>query len=171
MAGRTFRPPHGMSPELRAALEAFEQGALDRVVLGKRPEDFSSLRSLVIGGTSIDPSYRQRAVQALGRWGDSSVVGDIVQFLLSPEAKESHRITAIEALGRLGTRPAREAVELFVNHRSAQVRKFVVHALKRIGDSPALSLLRKIAKEDEVEWIRALATRALKRPTPRRHKP
>lgn len=155
------RPPslaERLTPALKDALDSFEQGGLDRVVRAKRPEDYRALRALA-ASTSADPNLRQRAVQALGRWGDTAAVADIAAFLLAPETKDSHRITAIEALGRLGTEPGREAVESFAEHSSAQVRKFVARALGQIGDAAARARLRKMAKGDETAWIRELAVK------------
>ncbi len=166
MARRRAPPAaEGLTPELKYALDSFEQGALDRVVRMKRPEDYSALCRLA-AADAADPNLRQRAVQALGRWGDTSAVADIAAFLLSPDTKESHRITAIEALGRLGTKPAREAVESFAAHPSPQVRKFVVRALGQIGDSAAKTKLRKMAESDDTEWLRELAVEWTDRRTP-----
>ena len=157
---RRREPPKSTdwTPELKAALESFEQGALDRVVRRKRMEDYTALRQLAASPTA-DPNLRQRAIQALGRWGDSAAVADIVAFLVAPETTESHRITAIEALGRLGTQKAREAVTAFAEHESPDVRKFVVRALGSIGDAPARATLRRLAKSEKADWIRELAAK------------
>ena len=146
--------------ELKDALKAFEIGALDKIVARHRREDFDALRRLVAEKSAGDPNDRQRAIYALGRWGDPSVVPDIASLL--PNLKESHCITAIEALGRLGTQAARQAVEPYAGHASPQVRKFVVVALGRIGDSAAKSTLRKIAREDKQAWVRDLASKRMK---------
>jgi HEAT repeat protein len=75
---------------------------------------------------------------------------------------ESHAYTAIEALGRLGTATARDAVAGRANDPSPQVRKFVVEALARIADAPAQAVLEKMARGDTEEWIRDLADRRMK---------
>ena len=144
--------------ELRDALRSFENGALDRIVARKRPEDFVALRRLLNGPS--DPNDRQRAIYALGRWGDPSVVPDIVSIL--PALKESHAYTAIEALGRLGTPDARVVVESYANHPSPHIRKFVVEALTRIADPAARGTLEKMARGDSAEWVRDLAARRMK---------
>lgn len=146
--------------ELKDALKAFEIGALDKVIERKRREDFEALRRLLSLDTAVDPGDRQRAVYALGRWGDPDVVPEILA--LPPELKESQCITAIEALGRLGTKAAREAVASYAGHPSPQIRKFVVQALTRIGDAAARATLRKIAKEDRQAWVRELASKRIK---------
>ncbi|HEU4456567.1 MAG TPA: HEAT repeat domain-containing protein [Longimicrobium sp.] len=148
-----------ISPELRDALKAFEIGLLDQVVARRRPEDFAALRRLLAEDGEVSPNDRQRAMYALGKWDDPSVVPEIVARL--PELKESHRITAIEALGRLGTGQARAAVEAHADDPSPHVRKFVVEALSRIGDPAAEETLRRMAREDGQEWVRNLAARRM----------
>ncbi len=51
-------------------------------------------------------------------WGDPRVLPEIVSLL--PSLSEPERITAIEALGRLGTEPARETSESYaiIRHHS-----------------------------------------------------
>jgi HEAT repeat protein len=147
--------------QLEAALRSFETGALDRVIERRRPEDFRALRWLLSRDASVKPEHRQRAIYALGRWGDASVVPEIVALL--PELEESRRITAIEALGRLGTRTARDAVEEYADDRSPQVRKFVVEALGRIGDAAAETRLQQMAEQDPAAWVRDLAVRKIER--------
>lgn len=141
--------------ELEAALRSFEAGALDRVIERKRPEDFEALQRLLGPDRPARPDSRQRAIYALGRWGDTRVVPDIVRLL--PELSESHRITAIEALGRLGTQTAGAAVEEYADDPSPHVRKFVVEALSRIGDPAAEKRLRRMAERDPADWVRNLA--------------
>lgn len=153
-----------LPPELKDALKAFEIGALDRIIDRKRKEDFEALRALLAEGTGVDPDDRQRAIYALGRWGDPSVVPEVVSLL--PTLKESHRITAIEALGRLGTGPARTAVESCADDPSPQVRKFVVEALARFRGPAAKATLRKIAREDAEPWVRELAAKRMKARAP-----
>jgi len=149
----------GLPAELEAALRSFEAGALDRVIERKRPEDFEALIRLLAREKRARRDYRQRAIYALGRWGDTGVVPDIVGLL--PELEESHRITAIEALGRLGTRTARDAVEKYADDPSPHVRKFVVEALSRIGDAVAEKRLQRMAERDPADWVRELARRKI----------
>lgn len=148
-----------ISTRLKQALEVFEIGELDLIVEKKRSEDFDALRSLVTMDPGVDPEYRQRAIYALGRWGDPEVVSDLTTVL--PQLNESERITALDALGRLDTKEARKAVETCAEDLAPDVRKFVIAALRRLGGADADSRLRKIAKEDGEGWIRTLAQRAL----------
>jgi HEAT repeat protein len=128
-----------------------------RNVGAKRSEDFVALRGLLAPDADVSPDDRQRAIYALGRWGEPSVVPQVVALL--PTLKETHCLTAIEALGRLGTSPARVAIESYSHHESPHVRKFVVEALNRIGDSAADAILRKIASDDREPWVRELASK------------
>lgn len=143
--------------ELEEALEAFESGAMDMIIRARRKEHFEALQRLVSTDAAINKRHRRRAVYALGRWGDASVVPDIQRVL--PELDQSERITALDALGRLGTAPAAETVAEYANDPSPQVRKFVVQALGRIGGPEARARLRSIADEDQEEWLRGLAAR------------
>jgi HEAT repeat protein len=79
-----------------------------------------------------------------------------------PTLKESHCITALEALGRLGTQEACEAVRSFADHPSPQIRKFVVVALSRIGSPAAEERLRQMAREDPKDWVRDFAAKRVK---------
>lgn len=148
-----------ISPRLKRALEVFEIGELDLIIEKKRRVDFDALRSFVSMDPGVDPDYRQRAIYALGRWGDTKVVPQLITVL--PQLDESERITALDALGRLDTKEARKAVETCADDASPDVRKFVVAALRRFGGAIADSRLRKMAKEDKEGWIRSVAQRAL----------
>lgn len=149
-----------MSPRLKRALEVFEIGELDLVIRKKRPEDLAALRGLLTTDRDVDPEHRQRALYALGRWGDKKAVDDIVAVL--PDVSEPERITALDALGRLGTAKARAAIESCADDKSDDVRKFVVAALSRIDDSGARRKLRQMADEDSADWVQHLAGRALR---------
>lgn len=148
-----------LSPRLKRALEVFEIGELDLVISRKDPNDLVALRELVSMAPNIDPEYRQRAIYALGRWGDTESVPRLAELM--SELDEHELITAVDALGRLGTRKAREAIEACADHPSPDVRKSVVNALSRIGGTAARSSLRRIAKRDSKGWIRSAARRAL----------
>ena len=147
-----------MPPRLERALEAFETGELDLIVRRGRPEDFEALRALV--SMDADPDHRQRAIYALGKWGKPEVVPDIVAVL--PGIEEAGRVTAVEALRRLGTPAAEEAIVELAEDPSVDVRKYVVRALRRRGDEKAERTLRRIADRDPEEWIRSMAEQAMR---------
>lgn len=146
-----------LSKELRAALEAEESGELARLLTRRRSADFQALRSMLSLAPSIPPDFRRKAMYALGRWGDPSVVPEIRRLL--PQLDEGERIAAISALGQLGTQEAVAAVIEFADDRSPQVRKSAALALKRTRSPEAEAKLRDIAVNDPLSWIRELAAR------------
>ena len=143
--------------ELRRALEAEESGELVRLVSRKRPEDFAALRSLLSLDPSIPSDFRTKALFALGRWGDPSVIPEIVRVLL--RLSERERISAITALGHLGRPEAAPAILEFADDPSPQVRKAATVALRRTGTPEAVAKLKQIAANDPLPWIRDLAAR------------
>jgi HEAT repeat protein len=146
-----------LSEELRAALEAEEAGILVQLVRRKRPEDFAALRSLLSMDPSIPSDFRTKAMYALGRWGDPSVVPDITRLL--PELGERERIGALSALGHIGTSDAAPAIVKFADDPSPQVRKAAAVALSRVATPEAAAKLRDLAANDPLPWVRELAAR------------
>jgi HEAT repeat protein len=120
-----------ISGDLQQALDADESCDLDELVRRRRPADFDALLSLLRSGPAREAPHRARAIYALGRWGDPAVVGVIRDLL--PSLHYDERITAIDALGRLGTDEAVEGILGHANDESLPVRKFVARALGRIG--------------------------------------
>ncbi len=143
--------------DLAKALNAFEAGPLDQLIRQKRPEHFEALQRLVSTTPATESRFRQKALYALGRWGDPSVVPLLVAVL--PALADKERMTAIDALGRLGTDDAREAIVSHTADPSPQVRKFVVEALARLGGTEASASQREMAAHDPEDWIRDLAVR------------
>ena len=87
----------------------------------------------------------------------SEAVPAILSFLEARGLQPLHRVTAVEALGRLGTKPARDAVIAHAHDPSPDVRKFVVRALGQIGDATSMAKLRGIARSDPRDWVKKLA--------------
>ena len=143
--------------DLRDALEAEESGALDRLIRKRRPRDFELLRSLLSLDEAIPPDFRNKALYALGRWGDASVVPEIVE--LTPKLDEHGRIGALSALGRLGSPEATAAILRHTDDPLPQVRKTAAVALRRIGTPEAKAKLSELAASDPLPWIRELAAR------------
>ena len=141
--------------ELEAALNAEEAGELNEIVRRHSPGHFEILRELATDPTT-KPEHRNKALYALGRWGDPRIVPDLERLL--PELDEAGRIAALDALGRLGVEQALPAVMRTSNDPSPQVRKMAIEALKRIGGPQAREQLRAIAERDPEKWIRRLAT-------------
>ena len=146
--------------ELRAALEAEEGGELARLLRLKRPTDLEALRRLLSLDPSIPSDFRTKAMYALGRWGDASVVPEISRLL--PQLDERERISALSALGHLGTPEAAAEILPFAEDASPQVRKAATIALARTGTPKAMEKLREIAASDPLPWIREVAGRHIR---------
>ena len=143
-----------MREELRQALEADESGDLDVIIQQRRPEDFEALRRLLSGDAAAEP-LRTWAIYALGRWGDPAVAGAIRDLL--PRLGHDERITAIDALGRLGSREAVDGILGYAHDESLPVRKFVARALARINTPQARAGLSELERTDASDYIRSLA--------------
>jgi HEAT repeat protein len=145
-----------LSPELEAALQAEEAGALNQIVRARRPEHLVQLRQVAADETA-PPLYRSRAIYALGRWGEPAAVADIVRGLATLD--EQGKLSAMDALGRLATPEAEQVLAGYAGDASPQVRKLVVQGLARTTGAAARSTLRAIAERDPEGWIRDLASR------------
>ena len=146
-----------LSDELRTALESDDGEALSRLVERRRRRDFEALRELLSPDPSVPSHYRRKALVALGRWGDASVVPAIADVL--PELTAQERFGAIDALGRLGTADATRAVAEYARDPSPQVRKAVVVALQRIDSKEARRTLTELQTQESEDWIRELASK------------
>lgn len=148
-----------MSDRLRRALESDDAMGMNRVVRERRDEDLQFLRSLLSPDQQVDPRHRARAVNALGKWGDTAAVDPIRELL--PNLDEPGRIAAVRALGRLGTPEALNGVLGCATDPSPHVRKSVVNALGSINTPEARAKLQEIADSQELEPIRGAASRLL----------
>lgn len=140
------------------ALEADDSMELERVIDEAAEKDIAVLRA-VVTDSAAPTTHRTRAMFALGRWGDERSAQVIVRTL--PELDERGMIAAVDALGRLGTPEALNAVVAQAGHESPHVRKFVVEALARSSDPAAQAKLDDMASSDEVEFVRSLARRRI----------
>lgn len=147
-----------LSEDLRIALDADDAQELGRIIRRQRQTDFDALVDL-LSDPGASTEYRMKAFTALGRWGNRGVIPTIRQAL--PQLEYRERIAAIDALGRLGTGEAEEAVSAYADDDSPQVRKFVVLALERIDSTAAREKLRGMARLDSDAWIRSFAGRRL----------
>jgi len=149
-----------ISEKLLRALESDDACELGRVIKERKQEDFEALQPLLSLDPSINPEHRAKAIYALGRWGNPTAVVAIRNIL--PRLDEAGRISAIDALGMLGTKEALEDILDYVNDPSPHVRKFVTRALGRINTPKAQAKLKEIAAKDSVDYIRALASKYIK---------
>lgn len=146
---------------LQRALESDCAETLSELIQAHRAADFDRLRQMLAPGTDVNPRHRQRAIYALGRWGDARAVGDILQVL--PRLDEPGRLTAIDALGRLGSAEALPTILEHSDDPSPHVRKFVIHALGRFNLPDARAKLTEISEKDPDPALRKLAREYLDR--------
>lgn len=145
--------------ELEGALESDDLGPLERIIEQGDPDDFETLRELVRDEDTSE-TYRRRAMTALGKWpdrGDEAV--DVIESVL-PGLSEIERITAVSALGRVGT-PAARDVLLEYRDDVPDVRRQAVKALGRIRDETAETAIREMAEEDTSEMVRETALKQI----------
>ena len=147
------------SEKLLKALESDCADSLSQIVKEKRQEDFEALQEYLSPEASVKPEYRTRALYALGRWGNPKVVEGIHRLL--PTLDEAGRISAVDALGRLGTEEALADILDCANDTSPQVRKFAVRALSKIHTSTARAKLEEVATRESIDYIREQASRYL----------
>lgn len=146
-----------ISQRLRKALDSEESGELDAIVQERNPSDLEELRRLVSTDPDIDPSDRTKAIYALGRWEDEPSVSRIVN--VRSELDEVGTITAVDALGRMGTPEAIDAAAGLAEHDSPHVRKFVAEALGNSSQPEAQQKLIEMEANDPAEFVRDRARR------------
>ncbi len=150
-----------ISKALLDALEVDESCDLDEIIQQRQQADFEALLSLLALEASVKPAHRERALYALGRWGNRAAVAPILGLL--PHLEPTERIRTIDALGRLNAQEALAGILDYANDQSPHVRKFVTRALGRINSPEAQTKLREIERHDAVDFIRSLASKCLRR--------
>lgn len=148
-----------ISEKILQAIDSDCADSLSQIIKEKRQEDFEALQEFLSPEALVKPEYRTRALYALGRWGNPTVVEGIHRLL--PTLDEAGRISAVDALGRLGTEEALTDILDCVNDSSPQVRKFAVHALRKINTSTARAKLQEVATQESIDYIREQATKYL----------
>lgn len=147
--------------DLRKALEAFESGLLLDIVKDQNPENYEGLKAIIADKDKYDKSYVQKALFALGRWQDPEIVQEIEQLL--PELNEVQRVTAIHALGDIGSDQSLEILTRYFDDSSAQVRSALIDALSSYKNSGAQQLIKKLSANDSEEWLRTKAKARIKK--------
>jgi HEAT repeat protein len=144
-----------ISNELRRALESDCAQDMCAIVDKRDDKDFEQLRALISTDPSIPRDQRRKAIYAVGRWGDTKVVADINRVIDDLDAMGL--VTAIDALGRLGTPAARDKIIQFGDHPSPEVRKFVIRALGRLRGRTVQAKLRQMQESDPLPYLRNIA--------------
>lgn len=137
----TFEP----SQHLIAALSSDESGALATIVSAKRKQDIDELRQIALNTDgSFDAPMQRKALSAIGRIGDSADIEPLIEVLARLD-DDLVRVAAIDALGRLGSAAAVDAVAGHLGDDAVVIRKTVVTALDRAGTPRARELLNELA--------------------------
>ena len=147
--------------ELRLALEADDRGRLDRIIAAGDEDDFEALQALV-RDRETPSTFRRKALDALGRWpgkGEEAVA--TIEPAL-PQLDELERMAAIAALGRIGTEQALQVVIAYVDDPAPDVRRQVAKALDRIRTPSASAVLRDLAANERVDYVRDRAEELLR---------
>lgn len=144
-----------LSKELKAALESDCAHSLEAAAASLSERDLDALVEIV--DAAADPIRRQNAISLLGRSGYAAAVPAIARVL--PEVGEDERCRAISALGKMGGAEAIKAVVNCAGDDSPQVRKFAGYALREIDEPAAAAALKKLERDESVDWVR----KALKR--------
>ena len=153
---------NNFSVELTQAIESDCAHAMEALMQAKRKEDFDSLLELL--EQDVDESNAKvRALYALGRWGDNKATTVIVKAL--PSFNELERVTAVDALGRMGGTDALDSVITLKEDPSPNVRKFVVRALSRFKKVKADKELKSMIANDKEEFVRNYASKLLDQTT------
>ncbi|MDX1689215.1 MAG: HEAT repeat domain-containing protein [Candidatus Promineifilaceae bacterium] len=146
--------------EIELALQADDAEPLNELIEEGNPEDFQVLQALA-RDEDTPPELRRKALYAIGRWqGRNEAAVEAIREAL-PSLNELERIAALDALGRIGTLAAYEAVMLVQEDVTPDVRRYMVKALHDIGTEPALDALERLAVSDDVEMVRELARQKL----------
>ena len=145
---------------LTRALESECARDMCEVIAKRASSDFAQLRE-VVANDKAPAQERIKAIYALGRWGDTKAVADIAKAM--PKLDELGTITAIDALGRLGSPAALKAVLRHTKAPSPELRKFVIRALGRFTGAEAQRTLQEMHKAEQVPHLRNLALKYVER--------
>jgi HEAT repeat protein len=148
--------------DLQLALEADDRDRLERTIADGRDSDFDRLRMLVLSDETA-PIIRRKALYALGRWPNKGQEATESIGSALPRLDETERMSAIDALGHIGTERALEIVATFVGDPAPDVRRQTVYALDQIGTPQAVAVLREIVAREPVGYVRDRAEQLLRR--------
>lgn len=151
-----LRERPGGDEEVAIRRRAAEQ--LGRLGTGATP----AANALMVAMNDPDDGVRSAAIAALGECGSGGTPAAAAQ--LAEQLFGSHRLEALDALGRLGPKVsyAVPAVKLLLNHDQVEVRRAAARTLQRMGSHAlpaALSL--KAALSDPDGEVRGSAAAAL----------
>ncbi len=145
-----------LSPEVNQVLESECAHSVESVLSTKSPEHFQQLLE-VLGEEAIGDNAKAKVLYTLGRWGDEAAVPVITQAL--PMLEEISRISAVDALSRLDSAKAVEAIASLAEDTSPYVRKFVAQSLVGSKKAQATKVLKAMQAKEKVEFVRNVLSR------------
>jgi putative heme-binding domain-containing protein len=127
----------GFTPEARLlALEGMADAALTRQVQPRG--DLKKLGQLIRADSKIDAVGRAAALRLAGVWKVEALGKDLREIALAPKTPDAARLAALNALGRLGGKEDRQAIEKATEaDRPVRVRYLGVAALARLDSAAA----------------------------------
>jgi HEAT repeat protein len=147
--------------DLQLALEADDRERLERIIAVGADSDFDTLQALV--ATEETPTtFRRRALYALGRWHGKEDTAVVTIESVLPRLEEVERMAAMDALGRIGTSRALDAIVAHVDDPSPEVRRLVAKSLARIGSPRAAEVLAHLTSAESVDYVRQRAEQLLR---------
>lgn len=149
-----------ISPELLSVLNSDCAHDLEHILDEKRPEVFDALMDILEQAQSNKPDYISKVIALLGRWGNSSPTSNIISIL--PQLDENECVSAIDALGRIGSDKAVSEVLKHTTNESVNVRKFVAYALARSKDSRSREALLRMATMDQSDLVKNIAQKQIR---------
>jgi HEAT repeat protein len=148
--------------EIRLALEADDRERLDAIVERAAVDDANILKEL-ISDPSTPSVFRRRAMYAMSIWpGEGSAVVSLIEQGL-PQFDELERITAVSALGSVGSDAAIRVMAARRRDAAPDVRRHLAKALGRIGTRAAVEQLRAIERDESVDMVRDVVTEQLRK--------
>lgn len=141
------------------ALESFESNFMEENVL----DALARLGPPEAVEVMLDRAEKrdQDAIRVLGAIGDDRAVETLVEFI-GDESNPPLQKATLQALGRIGSEEATQAVANRLEAEDREVRSHAARALGLIGDTRAIAPLRdRLESADEADAVRAAAAWAL----------
>ncbi len=144
-------------------------GRLRTLLLG---EEFEGLTKILQLGESAvpklietlreekDPVVRRRAAIALGQLRARKAVRPLLALLKDEDPV--FRYTAADALGEIGSRSAVEPLSEHLGDADASVRRSILGALGKLRDKKSLERLKRVVKEEKIDFVKKKAEEALR---------
>jgi HEAT repeat protein len=139
-------------------LNAYEHGATD-ADLARLGEGVPAELRAIAADEDVPHSRRGRAISALGAWPQPEVRTFLVGQLEADDAFLKRK--AVHAFGRAFPDDAPQTLEPLLRADDVQLRLATVNALGRIDADEARTLLRKRAKKERNDTVRAALDKAI----------